>query len=64
LEHKLHQHFTDRRVNKVNERKEFFRVDLKEVKDALVRFSGDGATLKFDDYPEASDYRISIGQTR
>jgi len=64
LERKLHQHFNNKRVNKVNERKEFFRVSLNEVKDALVRFSGDGATLQFTEYAEASDYRISVGQTQ
>lgn len=62
LENKLHKHFHDRRVNKVNERKEFFRVSLKEVKDALVLFSGNGATLQFDEKALASDYRRSIGQ--
>jgi hypothetical protein len=35
LEHELHQRFHDRRVNLVNERKEFFRVALKEIDDFL-----------------------------
>ena len=60
LERKLHKHFDNRRVNKVNLKKEYFRVGLDEVKDALVKFSGDGATLKFSDEAIASDYRKSV----
>jgi hypothetical protein len=35
LEAKLHAHFTRDRLNKVNERKEFFRADLKEIEKVL-----------------------------
>lgn len=35
LERVLHQRFTDRRVNLINERKEFFRVQLDEVERAV-----------------------------
>lgn len=35
LERTLHQHFHGRRVNRINERKEFFRVDLDEVERAV-----------------------------
>jgi hypothetical protein len=36
LEHELHNRFVLSRVNKVNHRKEFFRANLKEVRDALA----------------------------
>lgn len=36
LENQLHQRFADRRVNDLNFRKEFFRVELSEIKDALI----------------------------
>lgn len=35
LEYELHKTFAERRVNKVNHRKEFFRITVKEVKDSL-----------------------------
>ena len=35
LETRLHKHFVDAQVNKVNHRKEFFRVDLKHVKQEI-----------------------------
>lgn len=39
LESALHKEFADRRVNASNTRKEFFRVDLKEVEEAVKRLS-------------------------
>jgi hypothetical protein len=36
LENELHKAFNDKRVNKVNNRKEFFRVSLKEI-EKIVR---------------------------
>lgn len=35
LEKKLHNHFSNKRVNMVNTRKEFFNVDLLEIKDTV-----------------------------
>ncbi|MFO0909708.1 MAG: DUF4041 domain-containing protein [Isosphaeraceae bacterium] len=35
LETLLHRRFVDRQVNKLNKRKEFFRVDLREIKQAV-----------------------------
>ncbi len=40
LEHTLHQTFADRRVNMVNMRKEYFRVTLEEIQQALQRHHG------------------------
>ncbi|EEX09024.1 chromosome segregation ATPase [Ruegeria lacuscaerulensis ITI-1157] len=39
LESALHKEFADRRVNASNMRKEFFRVDLEEVEDAVKRLA-------------------------
>jgi hypothetical protein len=35
LENRLHQYFSDRRVNKVNPRKEFFEVTISEIRQAI-----------------------------
>ncbi|WP_244628243.1 GIY-YIG nuclease family protein [Stappia taiwanensis] len=42
LESALHREFAERRVNMTNNRKEFFRVSLDEVEDAVSRL-GPGA---------------------
>lgn len=41
LENKLHQRFSNKRVNELNYRKEFFRVELNEIKVALSEFGVD-----------------------
>lgn len=56
LETNLHKHFADRAMNKVNFRKEFFRVSPLEVRDALMKFSKDGSTLEFNEKPIAAEY--------
>lgn len=40
LESKLHTYFDDKRVNKVNKRKEFFRVSLDEIEQAINEIEG------------------------
>ncbi len=56
LETALHRAFTQVRVNAVNLRKEFFRVDLKSIKSAVERISGSEAEFKMtalaEDYYE------------
>lgn len=42
LEKELHRMFDDRRVNKVNKRKEFFHITLQEVKKAVHMLAGSG----------------------
>lgn len=54
LEAALHREFSDRRVNAVNHRKEFFRVDLDEIKEAVSRISG--AEVDFKMTALAEDY--------
>lgn len=56
LETNLHKHFADRAMNKVNFRKEFFRVSPLEVRDALMKLSKDGSTLEFNEKPVAAEY--------
>lgn len=58
LESVLHQHFDKERVNQVNPRKEFFRVDLEEIKKVVLE--NHNATVKFVDIPDALEYRETI----
>lgn len=57
LEAALHREFEDRKINKVNQRREFFHVTLDEIKE-VVRKSYD-KTVEFVDVPDAEQYRIS-----
>lgn len=57
LETMLHHEFEDRRVNKVNARKEFYYVTPQEVLDKLRE--KDIAVVEFRVEPEAEEYRIS-----
>ncbi|MDF1763339.1 MAG: DUF4041 domain-containing protein, partial [Oleibacter sp.] len=38
LENRLHTKFSSKRVNKVNQRREFFKLTIKEIEDALTEF--------------------------
>lgn len=58
LETILHQHFDAMRVNKVNPRKEFFKVNLDEIKKVVLE--NHNATVKFVDIPEALEYRETL----
>ncbi|MCW2814193.1 MAG: chromosome segregation ATPase [Nocardioides sp.] len=58
IEREMHQLFADRRVNRVNNRKEFFRVTPAEAREALVRLSGE--LMTFVEVPEAVDYRQGL----
>lgn len=58
LETALHNAFADRRVNKVNHRKEYFRCDLKEIEE-VVRKNHD-KTVDFSYTPCAEQYRESM----
>jgi len=60
LESKLHQHFKEQSVNKVNFRKEFFKVSLDEIE----RFVADNHNnaVHFTKIPPAKEYRQSIAQ--
>lgn len=56
LESQLHEHFVLTQVNKVNHRKEFFRVDLQHICEALQRL---GVAAKWTMTAEAAEYRES-----
>ncbi|MFX4294907.1 DUF4041 domain-containing protein [Streptomyces bohaiensis] len=63
LETRLHQQFAARRVNRVNARKEFFRVTPTEVRDALARDTGEHV-VEFNEVPQALEWRASTGSTQ
>ena len=46
LEHALHAEFADRRINVANLRKEFFRVSLGEVEEAVTRLAPEAGFFK------------------
>lgn len=58
MESILHQHFDQKRVNKINQRKEFFKVGLEEIKKVVLE--NHNATVKFIDIPDAVEYRETL----
>lgn len=57
LENKLHRFLEDKRLNKVNPRKEFFKVTLQEIKDFLDK---EGIKAEWTMMAEAAEYRESL----
>lgn len=57
IEAELHRRFDDRRVNRVNGRKEFFYATPLEVKEHLKDLTGE--LLTYDESAEAIEYRQS-----
>jgi len=57
LETALHHAFESKKVNMVNQRREFFNVTLDEIKD-VVKANFD-KTVEFIDVPDAEQYRIT-----
>lgn len=60
LENELHKAFADRRVNFVNERREFFFATPVEVREILQEKTG--GLLEFTEQPEAAQYFQSKGR--
>ena len=58
LEDALHKKFEKQAVNKVNMRKEFYRVTPEEVRDAMASLAH-GALLSFEVEAVAADYHAS-----
>ncbi|MDR1570086.1 MAG: GIY-YIG nuclease family protein [Oscillospiraceae bacterium] len=58
LEAVLHSTFADFRLNMVNNRREFFRASLDEIK-RVIRENHDN-TVEFTEIPEAQQYRESL----
>jgi hypothetical protein len=57
IEGKLHARFADRRVNRVNQRREFFEATPQEVKAALLELTGE--LLNYQETPDALEFRQS-----
>ncbi|WP_240624174.1 GIY-YIG nuclease family protein, partial [Staphylococcus rostri] len=58
LENKLHKHFKQNQINKVNNRKEFYNVDLSEIQKLVLAEYND--TVEFTFEPKATQYRESL----
>lgn len=58
LETELHNHFSENKVNKVNNRKEFFNVDLSEIKKVLDEHKE--LTFDYIEVPPAIEYRETL----
>ena len=62
LENLLHRHFDDRRINLENNRKEFFRVSIDEIRQELAKIQdelGIQSELRLTLIAEAKEYRMS-----
>jgi T5orf172 domain/Domain of unknown function (DUF4041) len=60
LETSLHHHFEERRVNKINRRREFFRTTPREVLEVLRAHDVD--LVEWVQDPEATEYRLTQGR--
>lgn len=58
LEAALHKAFENKKLNMVNQRREFFNVTLDEIKE-VVKKNFD-KTVEFTDIPDAEQYRVSM----
>lgn len=57
LEKLLHKEFYNQRLNKINDRREFFKVSLKRIEEVAQRYDAD---IKFTYEAEAEQYRRSL----
>ncbi len=57
LEKKLHRHFLRQQINKVNPRKEFFKINLDEIKDELILL---GIETHWTMVADAHEYRETL----
>lgn len=57
LESAFHKEFEDRKLNLVNQRREFFKCSLEEIKSAILK--NYDKTVEFTDFPDAEQFRIS-----
>ncbi|MGF2385180.1 DUF4041 domain-containing protein [Lentilactobacillus otakiensis] len=58
LESELHERFADNRVNKVNNRKEYFKIGIEEIEEELKKYQD--VTVDFHENPDAEEYRESL----
>lgn len=60
---RLHQRFDDKRVNTVNSRREFFKVSIDEIEQAVKQIKKETGVLRIDIFetvPQASEYRQTL----
>ena len=60
VETELHRRFANRRVNRINARREFFYATPTEVRTELTSIAGN--LLEFIEEPEAEQYRLSLAE--
>lgn len=58
LERELHSKFHDRRLNKINLRKEFFNISLQEIEEFIKKYTD--AEIEFTKLAEAKEYRETV----
>lgn len=58
LENELHNYFDKKRVNKVNKHKEFFRLNIGEIKQVLAKHKD--LTFDFHEVPACEEYRDTL----
>jgi hypothetical protein len=58
LEYEIHQKFNDKRLNRINGRREFFKVTLSEVEDFVKQHTN--AEIEFIKLAEAKEYRQTL----
>jgi hypothetical protein len=60
---KLHNRFHEKRVNEVNSRRDFFKVSLDEIEQAVKEISRETGVLRIDEFeraPQAYEYRQTL----
>jgi len=60
---KLHNRFNDKRLNMVNSRRDFFKISLDEIKEAVEEIARETGILRIDEFepvPEAYEYRQTL----
>lgn len=58
LEAELHSRFDTERVNRVNKRKEYFKISMDEIKEVLAEHKE--LTFNFNEYPDAYEFRDTL----
>lgn len=58
LENELHKTFEDYRLNKLNKRREFFKVPLKEIEEVVKKYHS--KEVEFEELAYAEEYRQSL----
>lgn len=58
LEKELHNYFDNKRVNMINNRKEFFNITIDEIENVLTKYKD--LTFEFNKIPDAEEYRETL----